>query len=234
MGVVPSLKKFEDSESCLALGSETTTVEQLALERGEEALAHRVVKTIADRAHRRPHCGLAAALSEGNRGVLRALIGMMNHVAGSSLPESHVECFEHQLSPEMRRHRPTNDAPTPSVDHDCEVQKPRPGGDVCDVGNPQPIALIGRKVAIDQVWRRPRVSISNSRSCAPTSADAGETFDAHQTRHSLAIDQLAAGCELGVDSWTAVGPSRAHMDRTDPLAQGSVRLSACRRRPFEP
>ena len=60
-------------------GSECDAIEQLALERGEEALAQRVVVAVADRAHRGPHAGLAAAPPEGERGVLAALVGVMDH-----------------------------------------------------------------------------------------------------------------------------------------------------------
>jgi|SRR5579863_4051217 len=66
--------------------------------------------------------------------------------------------------------------------------------------DPQPIALISRKIAIDQVGGRTRVTIANRCSGVPATTDAGETLDAHQPRHPLAVDQLAAGRELGVDS----------------------------------
>ncbi len=49
---------------------EAAAVEQFTFERGEETLAHRVIEAIADRAHRGPHAGLAAALAEGERSVL--------------------------------------------------------------------------------------------------------------------------------------------------------------------
>ena len=41
--VVPALDKAEAGHSCLGLGCEPATVEQLAFERREEALAHGVV-----------------------------------------------------------------------------------------------------------------------------------------------------------------------------------------------
>ena len=62
-------------------------VEQLALERGEEALAQGVVVAVADRAHRRPHPGLPASLAEGDGGVLGALVGVMDHVGRPALPQ---------------------------------------------------------------------------------------------------------------------------------------------------
>jgi len=70
MRVVPALDEIEDRHARLGLGLEGSPVEQLAFEGGEEALAHRVVKTVAHRTHRRPHPGLLAALAEGKRGIL--------------------------------------------------------------------------------------------------------------------------------------------------------------------
>ena len=64
-------------------------VEQLALERGEEALAQRVVVRIAYRAHRGAHAGLPTAQPEGDGGVLAALIGVMDDVV--RLPTQLVE-----------------------------------------------------------------------------------------------------------------------------------------------
>lgn len=47
--IVPALDEPEDGHAGLRLGSELSPVEQLAFERGEEALAHRVVVGVADR-----------------------------------------------------------------------------------------------------------------------------------------------------------------------------------------
>src|SRR5260370_39084196 len=74
MGVVRALDELEDCHACLALGFETATVEQFTFERGEETLAHGVIEAIANRAHRGPHVGLAAALAEGDRSVLATLV----------------------------------------------------------------------------------------------------------------------------------------------------------------
>ncbi len=70
MGVVPAFDEFEDGHARFYLGFEAAAVEQFTFERGEETLAHRVIEAIADRAHRGPHAGLAAALAEGERSVL--------------------------------------------------------------------------------------------------------------------------------------------------------------------
>src|ERR1700730_3125099 len=79
MGVVPSLDEFEDGQARFYLGSEAAAVEQFTFERGKETLAHRVIEAIADRAHRGPHAGLAAALAEGERSVLGRFKRSLQH-----------------------------------------------------------------------------------------------------------------------------------------------------------
>src|SRR5213593_1048818 len=89
--VVPALDEVEDGEACLGRCREPLPIEQLALERREEALAERVVVGIADRAHRGPGVGLTTAEPEGDRRVLAALIRVMNDVGGPTLLDGHVQ-----------------------------------------------------------------------------------------------------------------------------------------------
>jgi hypothetical protein len=65
--VVPAFDVLEDGQARSGLGREAVAIEQLALERGEEALAHRVVVRITDRSHRRPDAHQLAATPEGER-----------------------------------------------------------------------------------------------------------------------------------------------------------------------
>ena len=62
--VVPALDELEKSHPRLGLRRPPPPVDQLALECGEEALAHRVIKAIADAAERRTYAGLAASGAE--------------------------------------------------------------------------------------------------------------------------------------------------------------------------
>src|SRR6202162_1393879 len=99
MGMVPAFDKVEDCHARFDLSFEAAAVEQFTFERGEETLAHRVIEAIADRAHRGPHAGLAAALAEGARNVLATLVGVMNNGGGPALPQRQVERLEHQFGP---------------------------------------------------------------------------------------------------------------------------------------
>src|SRR6267142_5596077 len=91
MGIVPAFDKLEDCHARFDLSFEAAAVEQFTFESGEETLAHRVIEAIADRAHRGPHTGLAAALAEGDRSVLATLVRMMNHLFRLALPEGQVK-----------------------------------------------------------------------------------------------------------------------------------------------
>jgi hypothetical protein len=64
VGIIPGLNEVEDGHPRLGMISETTPVQQLVFERGEETLSERVVVAIAHGTHRRPHAGALAP--EGN------------------------------------------------------------------------------------------------------------------------------------------------------------------------
>ena len=76
--VVPTFEPAEDGDLGLGLGAETTAVQHLAFQGGEEALGHGVVVGITDRSHRWHDAGFPAAFAEGVTGVLRPAIRVMN------------------------------------------------------------------------------------------------------------------------------------------------------------
>ena len=117
MRIVPAFNELKDRQACFCLGVEGLTVEQFALESGKEALAQGVIVAIADRAHRRTDAGFPAALAEGQRGVLTALIGVVNDAFGTALLNSHVQGIHHQGGLEVSGHCPTDDFATPGI-HD--------------------------------------------------------------------------------------------------------------------
>src|ERR1700687_6028701 len=90
MRVIPPFNEVEDRHAGLDLGLETTPVKQLAFDRGEKTCADGVVEPVAARAHRGPHAGRLAAFAEGERGVLAALVGMVNYGGGAGRPRGPV------------------------------------------------------------------------------------------------------------------------------------------------
>ena len=78
----------------------------------------------------------------------------MDHALRSPLEALHLERLEHELAAQVRRHRPADDAAAKDVEHDGEVEKARPGRDLRDVGDPEPVGFLRRKAPFDEVRRR--------------------------------------------------------------------------------
>ena len=70
--VVPAFDELEDRHARLGLGTERTPVDELALQRGEKALGHGVVKAVPGRPGRGKHPHLPAPFAQGERSVLRS------------------------------------------------------------------------------------------------------------------------------------------------------------------
>lgn len=81
--VIPALDKLEDRHTRLGLGRKAAAIERLALQRREESLAHRVVVGIAHCFHGRMDLRLLTPQPEGNRGVMRTVIGVVHDALGA-------------------------------------------------------------------------------------------------------------------------------------------------------
>ena len=213
---------------------EPPALEQLAFEGREEALAHRIVVAIPDRSGGGAHAGVPASLAEGERGVLRSLVAMVDHAVGPTLPERHVEGIEHELCAQVVGHGPADHAAAEGIQHDGEVQEPGPGGDVGDVRDPEPIGCVGGEVALDQIRCRSGTRIPYRRPCPLAPTDAPQAGTAHQSGDPLAAHSVALSDEFGMDAGGAVGPARGAVDVTDAIEHCSVALGAGRRRPALP
>ena len=124
--VVPPFDEREHRRPRLGVRRPLRAVEQLALQRREEALGHRVVEAVADRTHRRRHAPFLTAGAEGQRRVLAALVGVMDHRRRSALLHGHLQRFGHQRRAQVRCHRPTHDPPAEHVEDDGQHRGSRP------------------------------------------------------------------------------------------------------------
>ena len=97
---------------------------------------------------------------------------MRDHPRRPPLLDRHLERGQHQRRPQMRGHGPAHDAPTPDIEHDRQIQDPRPDRDVGDSGHPQLIRLRGRELAPHQIRGRlsPGRPHRRPRSFAPADA----------------------------------------------------------------
>src|SRR5688500_1792666 len=119
VGVVEPLDVIEEREAGGAPRGEAVTGQQLAFERGEEALGGRVVEAIATAAHRPDESGFAQPSPEGQTGVLAPLVRVMDGAPRwPAPPDRHVDGFDDQLAAEVVGHRPADNAPAADVKHE--------------------------------------------------------------------------------------------------------------------
>lgn len=163
---------------------------------------------------------------------MASLVRVMNVLARSAAREGHVERVE--LRAQIRRHRPTDDATAPGVNHDGEVETPGPHRNVRDIGNPELVTLFDREVPIDEIGRGTSVAITLRRTDPLAATHPHQGHRAHQASDALAPDTNFERRELGVHARCAVRPARPVMDRTDLVAQRGVGLSTSRHRATEP
>jgi len=179
--VVPAFDPAEDSQTRLGLALEAAPVEQLAFETREEALGHGVVVGVSDRAHRRTHAHLPAAVAEGDAGVLAALIAVMDDLVGLALLDGHVQRAEHQISRHALADGPADDAAAPDVQHHRQIQEARPRRNVGHVRHPELVRPVGDEATLHQIWRRPltRIALGGHDKAVPTT-DATDAGFSHQ------------------------------------------------------
>jgi hypothetical protein len=131
-------------------------------------------------AGRRPPCTAART----RRGVLRALIRVVDHLARPPLADRHVQGVEDELRPGAARHRPAHDLAREGVEQRGRVKEARPGRDVGDVARhrprtddgrwlaPEPVGRRCRDDAVDQIGRGPDPLVADRRAGAAPPADA--------------------------------------------------------------
>lgn len=205
--VVPPFDEVEDGDPRLRVAPEAMAIEQLALERREEALAHGVVVGVPHAAHRRADAGLAAASAEFDRRVLAALVRVMNDSGRAPRSHGHVQRGQNELGLRMGFHGPADDASAPRVEHHGQAPGPdrRPETPV-KVTETQGRLEVKRKAeALRRGWRAlpPWVFVNtagqpldDSRKVfarALRAAGLPGRFSPHSLRHTFASLLLQAG-----------------------------------------
>jgi len=188
--VVPAFDPVKDRRPGFGLGVEPSAVEQLTFEGGEEALGHRIVVAVAHRPHRGADADLLAAAPEADRGILAALVGVMDHRGRPALPNGHVERVEHELGLQMGGHRPAHDPAAADIEDDREIEESGPGGDVGDIRDPELVGALGPEGPLDQIGRRRGGGIAAGTAPAQrvSTMQAGDTLEVlEMPRINLAI-----------------------------------------------
>src|SRR5215218_5094566 len=235
-GVVEALDVLEDRTSRYVPSRQRVAVDQLPLERANEALGHRVVVGIGHRSYRGQKALFPEPVPELqlHGGVLAAPIGVVNQPRRwPASVDGHVHGIENQFRPKVVRHGPSYDSPSRvSVEHKREVEPAFPGSDVSDVRDPQAIQSLRGEVAFHKI--RGRGSAlglqAQSRTSLPSvTATAEQPGLPHQPRHSFPGASNAQRPQLEVNPRRPIGLSAVCVNTNDLLRKQGICLSPSRR-----
>ena len=234
MWIVPTLDELKDFPTGFVLITKSSSIDQFTLECREEAFAHRIVIAITDRTRRRSDTCVPASFSEGDRGVLGSLIGMMNDPFRPPLRDGHLKSREHQFSAKVRLHCPPDYSAAEYIDHHRQIEEPRPSRHIGYIGNPKSVRSVSSKVPIDQVRRRSRLQTSNRRLHSSPPRHADQTRVRHQSSDPFLAARSTRLLDIGENSRSSIGPSRETVDLPNPFKQNQVLFLAGRWFTLEP
>ena len=122
MGIVPSFDELKHGLTSLLAGAEGVAIQELALQSGEEALAEGIVVAtpaprlrlgagagVSDRAHRGSYTSFTAPFTEGQGGVVAALVTDIGCALGNLEKQvlqerrAEVETERQQVTKQMQR-----------------------------------------------------------------------------------------------------------------------------------
>ena len=187
MAVVEDLDQLGDGARCLKLRAARDAIDELGLQRREEALGDGVVPAVALAAHAADDAGGDQRLAVVAARVLRAAVGVVHEAGvGEAATARHLQRVEAELGAHVIGDRPADDAAREQVEDDGEVQPALPRPHVRDVGRPHAVRRRRFEVPVEHVRRDRRASWS-SRSCAETAASTAlRALLAHHPRDALA------------------------------------------------
>ncbi len=185
-------------------------VDDLGLVEPVDGLCQRIVIAVADAADRGLDAGLGQALGVLDRDVLAAAIGVMDKAGSFDRPplmESLLEGVEHEAGmhraagppagacPRAGGARP-GDAAGKDVDDEGDVDEAGPGGDVCEVGDPEPVRRRGPERGIDPVERASGCLVAHRGADRLAPDRALQAHLPHQARHRAAGNREALAPQL--------------------------------------
>ena len=157
----------------------------------------------------------------------------MDHIFRAPLPECHAQRIEHDLRVQRGGHRPAHDPPAEDIEHDGEVEEPRPRRYVRNISHPQHILPFSDKLPIDEIGSL-MATVPHRRGDELATADAGEACRPHQPRHAPPADADARLGQVELDARHTVGAPRGRVRSADLLRQLGVRYGTRRWRTLDP
>ena len=121
-----------------------------------------------------------------------AAVGMVHEPLARPAPgEGHVERRGDELGPHVAGDAPAHDPARPGVGDRGEVAGPGSGGQLGDVGDPEPVGPRGREVPADEVGCRDGSGVGDRRGHEAPAPEPREALLAHQPRDPLAARPMA-------------------------------------------
>lgn len=134
MRVVPRFNPAKNIQLGLRFGRLTSALNELALQRGKEALCDGVVIRISYRAHGGAF-HLLAALANGHAGALAAYIAVVDDLAWASGVQRHVQRRNHKVRRHPCAKGSSHYLAAASANGNCQIQKALPSRDIDTVLN---------------------------------------------------------------------------------------------------
>lgn len=124
---------------------------------------------------------------------------MMDQAAAMRRPSVVKRLFqgvEHEVGVRRATDAPADDVPGEDVDHERHIDEARPGGNVSEVGDPEPVGSRSLELSIDLVERARRPLAADRRPYRLAANDALKPELPHQTSDDAAGDVMALAPEL--------------------------------------
>ena len=222
-GIVKPIDEPADRDLALLAGAKPMSIQQLGLQRGEKRLRHGIVIAVADAAHRAFDAKAPAALAKRPRGVLTALIGMMDQGSGHGpIARRMLQRLHHQLRG-MRHADPVADhAPRMHIQHDGQIHRALQGVDMRRIGHPQLVGALRGELASNHVRCLDRSILGLRETALGTPGAASEPTLAHQPDNPAKADNVTAMEQLDAHATGSVRPSHLFLNGAHTLDQTAV------------
>src|SRR5258706_7685351 len=233
MAALPVIEDFDvlkEGRAGRVLGRERLTSEEFALQGGEETLGHGVVIAVADRPHGAADADRVAALPEEQRGVLAAMVGVVNDPrTRPPVPDGHLQRGHDQFGAQVISHGPAYDPATERVQDHGQIQEAlRLRRHVRASSDPERVEDGCRERALDQVRGQLGLWIALRRVKRAPAMAPDQTSAPHEARDALAPTAYSRVRHFGVDARHARGAAACLMDQADLRNQMLVSLGTSR------
>ena len=118
------------------------TMDDLGLAEAVDRLGECVVMAVTDAADRELDAGLSQPFGVANAHILRTAVAMVHQAAamgGTSLVKGLLQRIQHKAGMRGPAHPPADDAASIGVDHKGHVDEARPGADIGEVRETEPV-----------------------------------------------------------------------------------------------